>query len=66
VVPATHYGFGADFPLEMLVTVTLEDDNGKTRFTLQHAGFPPGEHRDNAQAGWNESFDKLVEVLRKR
>lgn len=63
VVPATHYGFGADFPLELLVTVTFEEFEGKTKLTLQHAGFPPGEHGDQASAGWNESFDKLAEAL---
>src|ERR671919_1560212 len=37
VVPATHYGFSADFHLEMLVTVIFEDQNGKTKLTLKHS-----------------------------
>ena len=65
VVPATHYGMSADFPLEMLVTVTFEEETGKTRFTLRHAGLPPGEDLDNCRTGWNESFDKLAELLAK-
>ena len=65
VVPATHYGMGADVPLEMLVTVTFEDLGGKTRMTLRHAGLPPGEMSDGAQQGWSESFDKLAEYLAK-
>jgi len=40
VVPATHYGFGSDFPLERLVTVTCEESEGKTKLTLRHAGLP--------------------------
>jgi uncharacterized protein YndB with AHSA1/START domain len=64
VVPATHYGFGSDFPLERLVTVTFEESEGKTKLTLRHAGMPAGEVSELASVGWNESFDKLVESLR--
>ena len=63
VVPATHYGMPADIPLEMLVTVTLEDLGGRTRMTVRHEGLPAGEMTDGANAGWNESFDKLAESL---
>jgi len=63
VVPATHYGGGEEFPLEMLVTVTFEDLDGKTRMTLRHEGLPAGEMKDGAGAGWNESFDKLAAYL---
>jgi len=64
VVPATHYGMGSDFPLEMLVTVTFEDLGGKTRMKLKHEGLPAGEMKDGAGVGWNESFDKLAESLK--
>ncbi len=64
VVPASHYGMDGDFPLEMLVTVTFEDQQGKTKLTLTHAGLPAGENRDGAQEGWSQSFDKLAEMLR--
>jgi len=63
IVPATYYGMSADFPLEMLVTVTFEDYEGQTKLTLKHAGFPSAEDLDGAQTGWNESFDKLDEFL---
>lgn len=63
VVPASHYGMPADIPLEMLVTVTLEDVGGKTKMTLRHEGLPAGEMIDGAGVGWNESFDKLAESL---
>ena len=60
-VPATYYGMSADFPLEMLVTVTLEEIEGKTKLTLQHAlGSVPATERDLCQQGWNESLDKLA------
>ncbi|HLO18414.1 MAG TPA: SRPBCC domain-containing protein [Anaerolineales bacterium] len=63
VVPATHYGLGADFPLEMLVTVTFEDYGDKTKMTLKHTGLPAGEMSEQTRAGWNESFDKLAQSL---
>jgi uncharacterized protein YndB with AHSA1/START domain len=64
VVPATHYGMSPDLPLEMLVTVTFEQQEGKTRLTLKHVGFPPGEDYDGANQGWNESLDKLAKSLK--
>jgi uncharacterized protein YndB with AHSA1/START domain len=63
VVPATYYGMSADFPAEMLMTVTFEVQPGMTRVTLRHAGIPKGEMRDLTRAGWNESLDKLEGVL---
>jgi len=63
VVPATHYGMTEDFPLEMLVTVEFEDIGGRTRMTLRHEGIPAGEMSEGAEAGWNESLDKLAESL---
>jgi uncharacterized protein YndB with AHSA1/START domain len=64
VVPASHYGMPGDWPLEMLVTVTFEEYEGKTKMTLRHVGHPSIIEQD-ASAGWNESFDKLAEELAK-
>lgn len=64
VVPATYYGMSPDIPLECQVTLTFEEHNGKTKMTLKHVGIPEGQMRDLAQAGWNQSFDKLAETLR--
>jgi uncharacterized protein YndB with AHSA1/START domain len=63
VVPATHYGMGLDFPLELQITLTLEEHDGKTRMILRHVGLPSGEMSDLCEEGWNESFDKLVESI---
>lgn len=65
VVPATYYGMSADFPLEMLLTVTFEEHGGKTKLTLRHVGIPAGADSDNAQAGSNESLEWLAEHLAK-
>ena len=64
VVPATYYGMSSDFPLEMLVTVTFEDQDGKTKMTLRHTGLPAGPDSEGTHQGWSESFDKLEESLK--
>jgi uncharacterized protein YndB with AHSA1/START domain len=51
--------------IEVLNTVMFAEHNGKTKLTLTHVGLPSGEDYDNCRAGWNESFDKLAEVLAK-
>lgn len=62
IVPSSHYEMDG-LPLEMLITVTFEEVDGKTLMTLVHEGFPAGEHRDGANEGWSSSFDKLDTVL---
>jgi uncharacterized protein YndB with AHSA1/START domain len=65
VVPATYYGMNPDTPIELLVTVTFEEyGQGETCLTLRHSGLPAGEMSEGTQAGWNEMFDKLSEILR--
>ena len=62
IVPATHYGMPDNIPLEMQVTIILEDHKGKTKMTMIHKGLPSSE-TGGANIGWNESFDKLVSSL---
>ncbi len=65
VVPASYYGLPGDhWPKEIVVTVTFEDLNGKTKMTLRCVGFPAGQASEMAKAGWNESFDKLADSLK--
>jgi uncharacterized protein YndB with AHSA1/START domain len=52
-----------EFPLEMLVTVTFEEYQGKTKLTLRHVGIPVGADQDVANIGWRQSFDKLAAVV---
>lgn len=61
IVPAAHYGLPGDFPLEMLVTVTFAEQEGKTVMTLVHSGLPAGD--ENTKAGWSQSFDKLAAAV---
>ncbi len=64
-VSPTHYGFGPDFPRETLVTITLEEQKGKTRLTMRGEGPPSEKDRNDSIAGWNESFDKMADLLKK-
>ena len=63
VVPASNYGISGDWPLELKVMVNFKEEDGKTRIILQHTGFPDNENKTLAEAGWNESLDKLAENL---
>jgi uncharacterized protein YndB with AHSA1/START domain len=66
-VPGTYYGMGPDFPLELLITVTFEEHEGKTKLTLRHSDISSlnATDRDNMELGWKESFDKLADELAK-
>lgn len=64
IVPATYYGMSPAFPLEMLVTVTFEELDGKTKLTLVHELLPAGENRSNTRDGWLQSLDKFDEALK--
>ena len=64
VVSAAYYGMNADFPFETLITVTLEDYEGKTKMTLQHTDLPAGKMTEQTGEGWSESFDKLAASLK--
>ena len=63
IVPASHYGMSGEFPPELLITVTFEDLGRRTGLTLRHGGIPAGEMAEMTRAGWNESFDKLSDIL---
>lgn len=64
VVPSTYYGMSPDIPLEMAVTVQLQEIEGKmkTKMILTHSGISKmsAKERSNAEQGWNESLDKLA------
>ncbi len=64
VVPASYYGLDENFPLETLVSVRFEDLDGKTRMTLTGTGVPAGKMYEDTREGWNQSFDKLEEILK--
>lgn len=50
---------------ETLVSVALEDLNGKTGLAFLQEGFHSRESRDGHCEGWSECFDLLAELLAK-
>lgn len=63
-VPASEYGIQGYWPESLLVTLTFENHQGKTKLTLRHTGIPVGEVSDMTNASWNESLDKLEAILK--
>ena len=49
---------GPSAGLEMLVTITFEESDGKTVQTFQQAPFRNVERRDSHVGGWTQAFDK--------
>lgn len=62
VVSASYYGMWGDWPEEITVTLTLEEQNDKTIMTLMHDWIPLEMHED-CKTWWNQSFDKLEKIL---
>jgi uncharacterized protein YndB with AHSA1/START domain len=48
---------------ETVLTITLEEDGGKTRLTLHQAIFESITARDGHRGGWDSSLDRLAEYL---
>ncbi|MGD0817510.1 MAG: SRPBCC domain-containing protein [Methanomassiliicoccales archaeon] len=62
VVPASYYEMAGEYPMELQVSVTFEEHGGMTVMTLKHSGMPQ-ETAEDAEMGWNQSFDKLAEDI---
>jgi uncharacterized protein YndB with AHSA1/START domain len=62
IVSAESHNMPGDWPMELLITVTLEEEeDGKTKLRLLHEGIPREMQKDCIQS-WNESFDKLGKI----
>jgi len=48
---------------ETLLTLTFEEHEGKTKFTLHQAVFESVTARDAHRGGWTSSLDRLAEYL---
>ena len=62
VVDAAYYKMPA-MPRQLMVTVSLEEADGKTTMSLQHKGIPE-EMLDDCTKGWQSSFDKMESNLK--
>ena len=64
VVPASTYGMPGNWSLELQVTVTFEEQDGKTKMTLHHTGFPDKtEQRDGEGEAGNSRSTSLTSIL---
>jgi uncharacterized protein YndB with AHSA1/START domain len=63
-VPASYYGMGEGFEEEAVIELRFKDLGNRTEMKLRHIGMP-SHMAVEATMGWNESFDKLVELLAK-
>ena len=50
---------------EMLVTFSFASRGNKTEMTFRQTGFKSDGEREGHEGGWNESFDRLVDYLKK-
>jgi uncharacterized protein YndB with AHSA1/START domain len=63
IISASELNMPGKWPLEMMIAVNFEEDNGQTKMRLRHKGIPSEMH-DDCIKGWNESFDKLENNIR--
>lgn len=61
-VPASHYGVPGDWPLETVLSVTLEERDGRTGMTVREEGIPEVMRGPNEE-GMREALDRLAEYL---
>lgn len=54
----TWHNNGPSAGVEMLVTLTFEERDGKTVQIFHQTGFLNAERRNEHQGGWNSAFDK--------
>jgi hypothetical protein len=62
VVPPSHYGVPGDWPPETVLSVILEERDGRTEMTVREEGVP-GVMRGPNEAGMGEALDRLSEYL---
>ncbi len=63
IIPAAFYGMKGIWPKELVVTVTFEEQDGQTKLTLRHSGFPTDGDAAMTREGWSTSLDKLADEL---
>ena len=64
-VAPTYHGLSSNFPMEMQIVVTFEEQSDKTKLIVKHSDVTNISETElnDMQQGWNESLDKLAELL---
>ena len=64
IVKPTQYGMSPDWPEQAELTVTFAESAGRTTLSLRHdVGAAPAAEREQCEAGWSESLDRLAAYL---
>jgi hypothetical protein len=61
VVSPSAQGMNDEYPTTTVVTVLLEDRDGRTKMVMTHAGVPAGE--GGASSGWEQAFTKMADHI---
>jgi uncharacterized protein YndB with AHSA1/START domain len=61
ILPPSAFGQSDDFPTVTVVTVALENMNGRTKMVVTHAGVPAND--EGASAGWEQAFTKMADYI---
>lgn len=61
VVSAYEAGMPGEWPRELMITVELKEENGKTLMALTQEPMP-AEMYEDCISGWGECFDKMEEI----
>lgn len=61
IVSAYEAGMIGEWPTELIITVELKEDHGKTYMTLTQEPMPADMYEDCIK-GWNECLDKMREI----
>jgi uncharacterized protein YndB with AHSA1/START domain len=62
-ITAAEAGMDPEWPAETIVTVTFDDDNGKTKLTLHQTVAESVAKRTGAYPSWLDMFRKLDNIL---
>lgn len=60
VSPSADGMKGGEHPMTTVVTVELEDLDGRTKMAMTHAGMPAGTGADE---GWEQAFAKMADYI---
>ena len=63
IIPPSAYGMSDAFPTAIKVTVTFEDLGKRTKMRTVFSDMPDGPESEMTAAGYNESLDKLANVV---
>lgn len=63
IISPNSVGMPGKWDEDMILTVEFEEMGDKTKVTITHTGHPE-EMMQNATMGWNQSLDKMEQVLK--